>query len=284
MSGLPINEGPLETDRLTVHHLRIQRLGAPKVLLLGGSNFDLRLKRSFLDTELAQTCDLVTYEPRGIGRTQQPDGMWTMEDYAKDALSVLDCLEWKEVVVVGESFGGMTALHLAILAPHRMLALVTASATSGGPDHASYDIAEFLSFPINVAAEKALCLQDKRSGTLRASDPRTFEILKAGRVAFETAFREPSVNNGGYSRLLSTRKTHDCTAALSKINMPVTVIAGRFDLQARPNAQQALVNALPNATFHCYDAGHGVLFSNPQAMQVTMGAIRTATNTKEITQ
>ena len=40
-----IEEGILTTERIDLYHLRIKRPDAPKVLLLGGSNFDLRLKR-----------------------------------------------------------------------------------------------------------------------------------------------------------------------------------------------------------------------------------------------
>lgn len=272
-----IREGILHTARLDLYHLRIQRAGAPKVLLLGGSNFDLRLKRSFLNTALAPECDLVTYEPRGIGRTGQPSGDWSMQDYALDALGVLDALDWADAVVVGESFGGMTALHLALVAPARIRALVIASATAGGPQHASYDIAKFLDLPLEHAASEALCLQDSRNAALRQHDPVAFAHRVSDRVEFETAFRDPSLANGGYVRLLDARRAHDCTGELDQITTPTTVIAGRFDTQARPDAQKALADALPNSRFHMFDAGHGVLFSDPTATQTALDAITKAT-------
>ena len=273
MKALAITEGPLRTDRLTVHHLRLSRPDSPKVLFLGGSSFDLRLKRGFLDTPMGQTCDLATYEPRGIGRTDQPAGTWSMADYAQDALAVLDALEWDKAAVIGESFGGMTALHLTLLAPKRITALVTASATAGGPDHASYDISEYLALSTKDAATSALCLQDTRNKALQHSDPEAFAKRLAMRVSFETAFRTPSVQSGGYARLLAARRTHDCTARLDQIKQPTTVIAGRFDAQARPQAQQALATELPNATFHSFNEGHGVLFNEPTAMSVALNAV-----------
>ncbi|MGX9355485.1 alpha/beta fold hydrolase [Roseobacteraceae bacterium S113] len=278
---VPTDEGALRTARLTVHHLAVTRPHAPKVLFLGGSNFDLRLKRSFLGTELARHCNLVTYEPRGIGRTQQPDGRWTMEDYARDALAVLDAVGWERASILGESFGGMTGLHVAQLAPERVSCLVVASATAGGPVHASYDISSFLDLPLQEAAEQALCLQDTRHIALRDTDPDAFAQALEARIAFETAFRDPSVDTGGYRRLLDARRGHDCTDALSAIETPTHVIAGRFDKQARPDAQSALVAALPNGSLDMFDAGHGVVFADPMATQSALRFIRAHSPPKE---
>ena len=269
-----ITEGLMSTDRLSLYHLRVTQSGAPKVLLLGGSNFDLRLKRTFLETPLSQSFDIATYEPRGIGRSDQPDGDWTMEDYALDALAFLDALGWSDIIVLGESFGGMTALHLALLAPGRVRAMVIASATAGGPVHASYDISEFLALPRKEAAVAALCLQDSRLTAMQTADPMAFSWQLKARLAFEKAFADPSISSGGYARLLAARRGHDCTHRLDQITAPVTVIAGRFDRQANPDGQRALADGLPNSRFHMFDAGHGVLFNAPDAAATAFAAIQ----------
>ncbi len=256
----------------------MRRPGAPRVLLLGGSNFDLRFKRGFLQTAIAQSCDIATYEPRGIGRTAQPDGAWGMRDYALDALACLDALGWEDAVVLGESFGGMTALHLARLAPARLRALVIASATAGGARHASYDISQFLDLARDEAAAAAMCLQDTRLAALRSEHPAGFAERLADRLRFETAFADPSIRGGGYGRLLSARRTHDCIDVLARITTPATVIAGRFDRQAPPAAQQALAEGLPNARFHLFDGGHGLLFTEPDAVRTALAAIERASS------
>lgn len=274
-----IIEGPLATARLCVHHLHAPNAdpNAPRVLFLGGSNFDLRLKRSFLDSQLTCRCSVLTFEPRGIGRTERPDGDWIMQDYARDALAVMDTIGWQRAAVVGESFGGMTALHLAALAPNRITSMVIASATAGGPAHRSFDISSFLTLSREEAAAQALCLQDSRNIALREDNPQAFAALLAQRLLFEVSFASPSVDNGGYARLLDARRAHDCRDVLGQITAPTCVLAGRYDRQARPKAQQALCNALPDASFHQFDAGHGVLFAAPDATATALDAIRSAT-------
>jgi pimeloyl-ACP methyl ester carboxylesterase len=58
--------------------------------------------------------------------------------------------------------------------------------------------------------------------------------------------------------------------------VPTTVIAGKYDLQARPAAQQALAQSLPYARFHLFDARHGVLFSDTEATVCAYQAIQRA--------
>jgi len=263
-----IIENMLITPRLTVYALRNRHLGnRPRVLYLGGSNFDLRLKRSFLETALIEEFDFATYEPRGIGRTEHPIGDWSMADFAADALSVLDALDWPDAHVVGESFGGMTALHLASFAPRRVASLVIVSATAGGPEHRSYDISEFLSLSRKEAAAASLRLQDIRNVALAENDPAAFDEKLKDRLEFEAKFANPSIVSGGYARLLEARRRHDCTATVSQLQIPALVVAGQHDRQAAPDAQHALAQALPYAVFQEHDAGHGVLFAVPGAMQ-----------------
>lgn len=276
MTGFAIlSKGLLRTDRLAVNHIhtRPDSEHAPKVLLLGGSNFDLRLKSGFLKTALPKACEIVTYEPRGIGLTVQPPGEWSMQDFALDAISVLDAVGWDKASIIGESFGGMTGFHVAIMAPERVLTLVTSSATAGGAGARSYDISEFLGLSREEAAIRALCLQDCRNVALRKNDPDRFAELLRSRLAFEDAFVDPSISSGGYGRLLEARREHDCAEAALGITAHTMLIAGIYDRQSNPDAQRVLANTLPNGRFLSFEAGHGVLFGLEEATQSAIDAV-----------
>lgn len=265
---MQIIEGPVATERLRLFTLRStppQPRG--RVLLLGGSNFDLRLKRQFLDSALAAQFEIATFEPRGIGKTEQPEGVWQMTDYASDAIAFLDALGWASADVVGESFGGMTALHLALLAPERVERLAIASAVAGGQGGASFDIAAFLGLPPTEAAAQALCKQDTANIALQHSDPSAFQQRLDARLAFEAAFAKPSVESGGYARLLAARAAHDVWDRVPEIAHETTVITGTRDAQAPPAAQRALADRLPNGRHWRYDGGHGAAFSEAAVME-----------------
>lgn len=261
-------QGPLQTARLTVNHIRTNPIAEPtlRVLLLGGSNFDLRLKRDFLTTLLPKRFSVLTYEPRGLGQTEQPAGNWTMDDYAADALSVLDAAGWSNAIILGESFGAMTALHLAQLAPQRLQAMILASGAPGGAGGSSYDISEFLNLPSNELAERSLLLQDTRNVELKKTDSGAFHEKLEQRIALDEQFFTPSIMSGGYAKLLAARSMHNAWDYLADINMPTLVLAGAHDLQAPPTVQKKMASAIKNATYKEFSAGHGLLFTDPSVL------------------
>lgn len=265
---LQITEGFVDTNRLRLFTLRSKPQNAQgRVLLLGGSNFDLRLKRHFLQTALAQTFEIATFEPRGIGRTEQPDGDWHMEDFAHDALALMDAIGWSSADVIGESFGGMTALHLALIAPDRLGRLAIASAAAGGEGGSSFDISAHLGLPATEAATAALHLQDTANAALHRSDPSAFQARLKERMTFDAAFANPSVTSGGYAHLLAARARHDVWDRLPGIPHDTTVITGTRDAQAPLDAQRAMADRLPNGRQWEYDGGHGVAFTHSAAME-----------------
>lgn len=273
MTGFEITkEGLISTEKITLFHMRTRPKGFShgRVLLLGGSNFDLRLKRRFLTSPLLAAVELATFEPRGIGRSDVPEGPWSMQDYAKDALSYMDAIGWDHAHIIGESFGGMTALHMARMAPSRVSSMVLTSTTAGGTGGASFDVSEFLNLPREEAAEHALCLQDVRADDARMNDPDTYKKMLTARLVFEEAFADPSIHSGGYAKLLDARRDHNIWDALPEIKAPTLVIAGIHDRQAPQRAQQAMAAELVNGSFWLLTGGHGVLFESPAVSQAIL--------------
>lgn len=278
MRTLP-TEGYVQTTRLRLHMRREGK--GPALLFLGGSNFDMRLRAPVFASALPAHFDVIAYEPRGLARSDAPPGDWTMRDYADDAASLLDALNIPRALVLGESFGGMTALHLATHHPDRVQAFGVMAATAGGVSGRSYPIEEFLSLPVEAAARAALRLQDSRFAELETRAPALAADRIAKRIALETAFRACPANAAGYPRLLAARAGHDATALLDQITCPAIIMAGRHDGQAPLASVQWLAEHLPDAIMHEFDGGHGFGFATPEPMRCIIDQWSTASPIKE---
>lgn len=232
-----------------------------QILFLGGSNFDLRIKRAFRGSLLISQYEFVTYEPRGLSRSSMPAGDWTMADYARDARQVLQHLGWNDAIVVGESFGGMTALHLALDFPERVQALIITSATSGGDGGCSVDLLPLLNLELGDFSRQMLLQQDRRNQLLEIEDAEQFAQKLRQRMIEDQQFLETSGVSGGYARLLQARKRHDVWDRVHQIASPALVMAGEFDQQAPVEAQRRLAEQLSCAEFSIQEGGHGFLFA-----------------------
>ena len=113
-----------------------------RLLYITGTGADLRRKPNPLGSPLAAQFDLLTYDQRGLGRTDKPDGPYSMAQYAEDAAQLLDAVGWQSCHVIGVSFGGMVAQELAIRFPARVRKLVLCCCSTGGAGGASYPLHE----------------------------------------------------------------------------------------------------------------------------------------------
>jgi pimeloyl-ACP methyl ester carboxylesterase len=96
--------------------------GPPVLLLHGGPGLGFDYLRELAD-ELAQGNDVAWYQQRG----QEPsaaEGPYTVAADVGDARRVLDALGWEKAYVVGHSWGGHLALHVAEAVPERLLGVL----------------------------------------------------------------------------------------------------------------------------------------------------------------
>jgi pimeloyl-ACP methyl ester carboxylesterase len=79
---------------------------------------------------------LVAPDLRGHGGSTAPPGPYSFRESAVDALALLDRLGLERANLVGLSGGGITALHMATIAPSRVSAMVVVSAPPSFPEQA----------------------------------------------------------------------------------------------------------------------------------------------------
>jgi pimeloyl-ACP methyl ester carboxylesterase len=106
--------------------------GGPVVLLLHGFT-DSSHSFSRVMPLLPATLRVIAPDQRGHGRSDRPAAGYAVDDFARDALQLMDALNVKSATVVGHSMGSFVARRLAELAPSRVksLALVGSGPHAG---------------------------------------------------------------------------------------------------------------------------------------------------------
>lgn len=113
----------VELAGLRVHYQ--QSGNGPDVVLLHGftSNLAMWLFSGIVPT-LADRFRVTTYDLRGHGATDAPPTGYTSRDMASDLARLGDALDLGPAFMVGHSFGGVVATHLALLEPRRVAGII----------------------------------------------------------------------------------------------------------------------------------------------------------------
>ena len=231
----------------------------PPVLLVNGSGTDLRMQPGPLEWPVGRSFSVAAYDHRGLGRSvpDDPDHQPTMADFAADAVALCDHLGWDRFGVLGISFGGMVAQHIALAAGDRVTRLVLGCTSSGGTGGASYPLHEVWRMSEEERLDTMATIMDTRAAT----DPAFRDVLRS----FMSGGREFAPSPDGLRRQMEARRLHDTWDRLPSLRVPTLVAAGRYDGIAPLANSEALAARIPGAELQVFEGGHGFFMEDPAA-------------------
>ena len=103
--------------------------GYPVVLVHGFSNRKEHWRAQIGD--LSEYFKLIRLDNRGAGKSDRPDGTYTMEIYADDINGLLDHLNIEIAHIIGHSLGGMIVQNFALKYPERVNKIVLINTIAG---------------------------------------------------------------------------------------------------------------------------------------------------------
>jgi 3-oxoadipate enol-lactonase len=250
----------------------------PRVLIVSGTGADLRTDPTrHLHPLVKAGFRVAMYDQRGLGRSAKPDVAYTMADYADDGAGVLDALGWGRAHVVGISFGGMVAQHIALRHPTRIDRLVLACTSAGGAGGSSYDLLALQSWPERERLVESARVLDSRSDV--STTPPTWAPGLGPYFERTTTMRRnlaaaDATVAAGALRQLQARATHDCWDLLPTVTAPTLVIGGSYDLQAPVENVRRLAERIPGSRLVWCDGGHLFLIQDPTAWKTIAAYLR----------
>lgn len=228
----------------------------PKVLFVQGVGVQGAGWRPQTDA-LADRYACLTFDNRGMGKSQPQGGPVSVEQMADDARAVLDAAGWDAAHVVGHSLGGMVAVQLALAVRERVKSLALLCTFTGNKTAAPLTARMiWLGMRSRIGTRKM-----RRRGFLKlvlppghTADPDAFAGQLADLFGHDLADTPPVVDH----QLKAMRAT-DLTPQLGELaGRPTLIVSAAHDPIAPPSAGRALHAGIPGSRYvEVADASHG---------------------------
>jgi len=217
---------------------------------------------------------VVRFDNRDIGRSTKLDAarvpgrvdlllrrretaVYLLSDMAADTVGLMDHLGMDSAHVVGISMGGMIGQTIAIEHPDRICSLVSMHSTTGSRRVGQPTLKVFALMLADAPRDRDAFIQRiRRTYELIGSPAYPTDEERLLRVA-EASWERGHNPRGVLRQLHAIVASGDRTAALRKLDLPVTVIHGTRDTLIRPSGGRATAAAIPGARLHLIEGmGH----------------------------
>jgi pimeloyl-ACP methyl ester carboxylesterase len=256
-----VKVGDLSVGYRTIGPFGAAADSTPLVMIMGsGGTMDM-WSPEFVN-ELAQGREVIVFDNRGMGETDDPDGMYPFSQLADDTAGFIKALGLDRVDVLGWSMGGDVAIDLTVRYPTMVGRLVSYAGCAGGPD----------SVPMS---KKTLAVMTDMSGTVeqrgmrmltllfpqsyRAADPKYYESFPQTREQVSPkAIELQDQAIGAWKGVWS---------GLKGITAPTLFITGAADVITPPENAKLMAAIVPGAELEVVSgAGHGLMYQDPQKL------------------
>ena len=229
----------------------------PPILLIGGIGMDAGAWWRTVPV-LARRFRVVTFDPRGLGRSTASPLVSTTDGLAADCIAVMDAAGIDAAHIYGFSLGGMVAQKLALRHGERVRRLVLGSTHAGGMLYQSWT---------GGAMGPGLSLFE--ADPARAAVPYTYgrrcREQHPERIEEDLA-RRPPLSNLTRAAQVGAVLMHDARASVRRIDAPTLVVHGAEDRLIPVAAGEHLASAIPGAHLLVLsDAGHFYPTDEPSA-------------------
>jgi pimeloyl-ACP methyl ester carboxylesterase len=242
--------------------------GEPLVLI-PGTGFAGNVWDPYQVPGLSKDLQVITFDPRGCGRSSAPEGIYTIEQMANDVAVLLDHLGVESAHVLGHSMGGRIAIAFALAYPNRTRSLILAAAGSGAAARPGEECVPGLPFRmvnelVEMGFEKFVRAEFFDTTTYFTKDYLKNQPDKV-QAFYDLAWKHHAAWRP-FLRLIMARHNWEATHRLGEISAPTLVVVGDNDDVGSNHIKQAvaLSERIRNAErFIIKGQSHGFFWQAP---------------------
>jgi pimeloyl-ACP methyl ester carboxylesterase len=241
--GAAFREGFVEADGFRIRYMAAGT-GSPLVILHGAGGFSLTRGHELLVRQFR----VIAFEMPGFGRSPENTRTHDVPELARTMAAAAAALDLERYNLLGISFGGTTALWLAVQHPERVLGLVLAAPAAIG-----WASRPGVGSPEEMA--RRLYAHPERMPRLPPADPAV--------VAKQQAF---------VARIRGPERDPDLEAKIRELPVATLVLFGTLDRVIPPEMGRHYKELIPNCQLvFVYDAGHAIGAERPEAFTDVVG-------------
>ncbi len=239
------------------------RARPPLLMILGLSH---RLAHwGKLPALLAERLFVVTFDCRGMGRSERRDEPHTIEEEIADVAAVLDAGGLERAAVYGRSRGGMLAQEFALQYPERVTALILSGTSHRGPGSvgSTERVEKAMNLTPDMTREEIFSTQNEAMAApgWRQRDSEAFQYCLA--VDLEAPPRRFAVVH--QQEAMATWSSYD---RLPLLDVPTLVLCGEEDGMVPPENSRQIADRIPGATLRLIpECGHLPMLEKPEAVR-----------------
>ncbi|MBE0581849.1 3-oxoadipate enol-lactonase [Devosia sp.] len=245
-----------------VLHYRVEGSeSAPALVLANSLGTDARIWDAVV-TLLAGRYRIISYDKRGHGLSDAPDGDYRLDDHVDDLAGLLRHLEIERLALAGVSVGGMIAQGFALRHPDRLAALVLCDTAAKVGDATMWNE--------RIAAVRERGLEAIAEPVMARWFTERFRQEQADELA---GWRNMLVRMpvDGYAGTCAALRDADLRDAIAAIAVPTLVVVGEQDLSTPVELVRQTAQAIGGAQFATIaDCGHIPSIEQPLALTALM--------------
>jgi 3-oxoadipate enol-lactonase len=230
--------------------------GEPPLLLIQGLGYTADMWHRILPA-LSASRRVIRFDNRGVGRSDVPDGEWSMEEMADDAVRVLDAAGAESAYVLGVSMGGVIAQEVALRHRDRVRGLILGCTHPSGRD------------AVRATPEAVAMLFDRTPRSPRAAIEASLPFVYADDTPHDRIDEDVSVRlrwplraKAYWGQLDAMRRHGGLIERLRGLDVPTLVLHGTADRLVQPDNARLLAEAIPGAKLVWLDGASHVFWTD----------------------